>query len=98
LEAAAAFAADGYVIGGRSPTRHNITNRLLTSVAGGADLPRIELPRLRATWLASCAVALGLPAFFAAAGIRHSQHLSDVVELLPVPGEPDTVRLLGGTP
>jgi len=98
LAAAAAFAGAGYLIGGRSPTRHNVTNRLIASVAGGVDLPRLELGRLRATWLAACAAAVGLPAFFAAAGIRHSQHIGDIVALLPAPGEAEAVRLLGGGP
>ena len=98
LLAAAAFAQEGYIIGGRSPDRHNITNRLVASVAGGADLPRIELGRLRASWLATCAAALGLPAFFAAAGISHSQHVGDVVARLPRLTEAEVVRLLGGGP
>ena len=98
LLAAAGFAGDGYLIGGRSPGRHNITNRLVASVAGGADLPRIELGRLRATWLAAGAAALGLPALFAAAGITCSQHLGDIVAALAVPAEADLVRLLGAAP
>lgn len=98
LVGAAAFAGDGYVLGGRSPTRHNVTGRLVASVAGGTDLPRLSLGRLRATWLAAHAAALGLPAFFAAAGISQSQHLGDVVATLGVPAEADMVRLLGGAP
>jgi hypothetical protein len=96
LAAAAAFAADGYLVGGRLPDRHNVTNRLIVTVAGGADLPRIELGRLRATWLGACAQALGLGAFFAAAGIACSQHLGDVVGALGAPSEAEAVRLLGG--
>lgn len=98
LLAAAAFAGEGFIVGGVSPVRRNITNRLVASAAGGADLPRLELGRLRATWLATCAAALGLPALFAAAGISHSQHIGDVVARLPVPSEADVVALLGGGP
>lgn len=92
---AAAFAADGYVIGGRVPSRHNVTDRLVAAVNGDADLPRLELGRLRATWLATCAESLGLPAFFAAAGIVHSQHIGDVVAGLAMPDEAELVALLG---
>jgi hypothetical protein len=96
LAAAAAFAGDGFLVGGRRPERHNITNRLIATVAGGADLPRIELARLRASWLTECAAMIGLPALFAAAGISCSQHLGDIVAALGAPPEADIVRLLGG--
>jgi integrase len=93
---AAAFAGGDYLIGGQLPERHNLTNRLVTTASGGRDLPRLEPSRLRSTWLATCADALGLPALFAAAGVRQSQHLADVVGLLAVPDEAEVVRLLGG--
>ena len=95
LRAAAAVAGDGFIAGGRSPTRRNVTAGLLGAVSGGSDLPRIELSRLRATWLSTCAATLGLPAFFTAAGISHSQHVADVVAGLPRPTEADVVALLG---
>ena len=98
LLAAAAFAGEGFLTGGDSPSRRNVTNGLVASVAGGADLPRIELGRPRATWLATHAAALGLPALFAAAGFSHSQHVGDVVARLPVPEEAEVVRLLGAGP
>ncbi len=96
LRASAAFAADGYLLGGVSPHRHNVTNRLVASVDGGRDLPRLALPRLRATWAATCAGALGLPALLAAAGVSHSQWLADVAATLPTLTEAECVRLLGG--
>jgi hypothetical protein len=49
--AAATFAGEGYICGGSSPERHNVTWNLVDSLSGGADLPRLELARLRATWL-----------------------------------------------
>lgn len=94
--AAADFAGDGYVCGGTSPDRHNVTAKLVASLSGGVDLPRLELSRLRATWLATVAEALGLPALFAAAGVSHSQLLCDLVARLPVPPEAESVRLMGG--
>ena len=94
--AAAAFAGEGYICGGTSPERHNVTWNLVDSTSGGADLGRPELARLRATWLATQAEALGLPALFAAAGISHSQLLCDLVAQLPRPSEAESVRRLGG--
>ncbi len=96
LEESASFAGSSYVTGGVSPSRHNVTNRLVRSAAGGLDLPRLEISRLRATWLETCADALGLAGFFHAAGFLHSKHLGDVVGRLGVPGDDELVSLLGG--
>jgi integrase len=96
LLAAAAFAGEDYLIGGVAAGRRNVTNRLVASVAGGGDLAPLEVPRLRASWLAACAAALGLPALFAAAGISQSQHVGDIVGRLPACSEAEAVALLGG--
>lgn len=96
LRESALFAGSTYITGGVSPSRHNVTNRLVSSAAGGLDLPRLEIPRLRATWLETCARALGLAGFFHAAGFVHSQHLGDVVARLGVPRDRELVTLLGG--
>jgi hypothetical protein len=93
----ASFAGSAYIIGGVSPSRHNVTNRLVRSAAGGIDLPRLEISRLRATWLETCAQSLGLAGFFHAAGFLHSKHLGDVVGRLGVPSDIELVALLGGT-
>lgn len=98
LVAAATFAADGCIVGGRGAGRHNVTNPLLAAIAGGVDLPRLELPRLRATWLAIQAAALGLRELFAAAGVTHSQQLCDLVAQLPAPTERELIARLGGAP
>jgi hypothetical protein len=95
LFAAACFAGAGFVTGGVAEARKNVTSRLVASVAGGIDLPRLELGRLRASWLFTQADALGLAALFAAGGFSHSQYLGDVVGMLPVPDEEAIVRLLG---
>lgn len=97
LLGAAAFAGEGYLIGGRTATRHNLTNRLVTTASGGTDLPRLEPARLRSTWLAACADQLGLAALFAAAGVRQSQHLADIVALLEVPDEAALGERLGSS-
>ena len=43
------------VTGGTDPGRRNVTTPLITSLAGGTGLPRLDTSRLRATWLADCA-------------------------------------------
>jgi hypothetical protein len=95
LLAAADFAGDRYVIGGTSPLRRNVTSPLTASLAGGQDLPRIEIARLRATWLTEVAETIGIRAFMDAAGITCSQRLGDLVASLPSESEEDAVALLG---
>ncbi len=92
----ARFAGEQLVTGGADPARHNITNPLARSLAGGTGLPRLDASRLRATWLADCAQLLGLPAFMAAAGITCSQRLGDIIAGLDPGGEEQAVALLGG--
>ena len=94
---AARHAAGDFVIGGKEPNRRNVTTPLIASLCGGADLPRLELSRLRATWLALVASRIGLATFLYAAGITCSQHLGDVTEGLSVLGEHDAVELLAGS-
>lgn len=98
LHAAARFAGDGYITGGVGPWRHNITNGLVASIAGGIDLPPLRLSRLRATWLATHADRLGLPALFTAAGFTHSQHLCDLVARMAAPSPEELIARLGGAP
>jgi integrase len=90
------FAGKGWVIGGDDPDRHNVTTPLISSLAGGTDLGRLDTGRLRATWLTAVADHLGLKAFMDAAGITCSQRLGDLLAGLPARGEADTVVLLGG--
>lgn len=96
LVASAGFAGEGYVIGGADATRRNVTYPLVSSLAGGRDLPALDTGRLRSTWLARCGEDLGLKAFFDAAGIVCSQRLGDVVGALEPPEERRAVELLGG--
>lgn len=92
---AAAFSGDDFIVGGVELSRRNVTSRLIASLSGGGGLPRLELPRLRATWLAAVGALIGLPSFMAAAGVSCSQRLGDVVGSLHVGSERDAVRLLG---
>ena len=98
LLAAAGFAGEHLVTGGTSPQRHNITNPLTCSLAGGSGLPRLEGSRLRATWLAEVAELLGLATFMHAAGITCSQRLGDIIATLQPGSDADAVALLGGLP
>lgn len=96
LCSAARFAGTRLLIGGTSTARRNVTTPLTASLAGGRDLPRLEIARLRATWLCEVAGAIGLRAFMEAAGITCSQRLGDLLATLPCPDEHDAVGLLGG--
>ena len=96
LLASAGFAGGDLVTGGTDPARHNITNPLARSLAGGTGLPPLDGSRLRATWLADCAQLLGLATFMAAAGITCSQRLGDIIAGLQPGGEEQAVALLGG--
>lgn len=96
LGASAVFAGARYVVGGTDPNRHNVTTPLIASLSGGIGLERPDTSRLRATWLATCAHAIGLKAFLDAAGISCSQRLGDLIADLPVSNEDEVVSLLGG--
>jgi integrase len=96
LEAAAAFAGEGYLLGGREPDRRNLSEALNAALSGDPSLPRLEPGRLRSTWLCECAQLVGLRAFMEAAGLRCSQRLGDLVAELPQTAETTAVALLGG--
>jgi integrase len=96
LRAAAAFAGAGYLVGGSSAQRRNLSDALSEALCADVSLPRLEAGRLRATWLVSCAQLIGLAAFMRAAGVRCTQRLGDLVSYLPAVEEQATVALLGG--
>lgn len=95
LRAAAAFAGEGYLLGGEAPQRRNLTDALVAALSADASLPRLEAGRLRSTWLCECARRIGLAAFMDAAGLRCSQRLGDLVAELSSAGEEEMVALLG---
>lgn len=96
LLAAAAFAGENLIVGGREPGRRNVSDLLCAALSTDRSLPRLEPGRLRSTWLVACAQLIGLPAFMQAAGIRCSQRLGDLVAQLPPVAEEDLLALLGG--
>jgi len=94
LLGAARHAGSGYVCGGSDPHRRNLTANLLGRIDGDAGV-RLEVGRLRASWLCEQIGRLGVPALLAAAGISCSQHLGDIAAHLAVPDEDGLVALLG---
>jgi hypothetical protein len=90
-----AYSRSDYLIGGQNMTRRNVTTPLINSLAGGADLGRLDPRRLRSTWLCSCADQMGLKAFMDAAGVSCSQRLGDICSFLDPPDEKRAVELLG---
>ena len=96
LEEAAHVAGTRLLIGGTSTSRRNVTTPITASLSGGKDLPRLEVARLRATWLSEVAEAIGLRAFMDAAGITCSQRLGDLVVHLEEMTQARAVALIGG--
>jgi hypothetical protein len=97
LVAAASVAGSRLLIGGTSTSRRNVTTPITASLAGGRDLPRLDVSRLRSTWLCEVAEAIGLRTFMDAAGIVCSQRLGDLVGHLPEVTEAKAVALIGGS-
>lgn len=97
LLAAAGHFGEHYLVCASNPDRHNVTTPLISSLAGGVDLARLDTGRLRATWLVTCAEQVGLRAFMDAAGITCSQRLGDLVGFLAPSCEAQSVALLGGS-
>jgi hypothetical protein len=91
----ARFAGAGMVTGGTSPDRGSITTPLVSALAGGTGLPRLDTSRLRATWLAEVAELLGLATFLHAAGITCSQRPGDIIATLRPGDEAEAVALPG---
>ena len=98
LLASAGFAGKSLVTGGTDPGRHNVTTPLITALAGGTGLPRLDTSRLRATWLAEVGRLTGLATLMHAAGITCSQRLGDIIAALQPGTEEQAVTLLGGRP
>jgi len=94
LKASALYAGSGFICGGVSAIRKNLTNRLVDSTSGGSDLSRLDLGRLRATWLCEQLVRLGVPELLCAAGVTHSQLIWDLVATLGVPSESAMIKRL----
>ena len=96
LLAAASFAGDRYIIGGRNADRRNVTDSISAALSSDGSLPRLQAGRLRSSWLVECARSIGLQAFMQAAGICCSQRLGDLAAQLPHTTERQLVALLGG--
>jgi integrase len=88
---------DSYLVSGPNPDSHNVTNPLIRALSAITDLPRLEPPRLRCTWLVSVAGQIGLRGFMEAAGVTCSQRLGDLVCYLDPIEEETVVTLLGAS-
>ena len=95
LLGAAEFFGARYLVSGTNPDAHNVTNPLIRALSGGLDLPRLETPRLRSSYLVAMAGSIGLGTFMEAAGVTCTQRLGDLVAHLEPPGEAAAVALLG---
>lgn len=93
----ASFAGEGFIVGGDDPARKNVTSPLLATLELGR-LDRLEVGRLRATWLAFHAQNLGLVALVHAAGLTSSSRLIELAAAQPERDEAGLVTLLGGNP
>jgi integrase len=98
LIAAAAFAGQRLICGGRDPERRNLSDALCRALCADPSLPRLVAGRLRSSWLDQTAQQIGLGAFMAAAGVLCSQRLGDIASSLPAATEQEMVALLGGSP
>jgi integrase len=98
LLAAASFAGERLICGGRDPGRRNVSDALCRALSADPCLPRLRAGRLRSSWLDQAAQAIGLQAFMAAAGVACSQRLGDIASRLPTLPETEMVVLLGGAP
>ncbi len=63
-------------------------------MSGGSDLPRLELRRLRNTWIATHLQAMGFREFLTAAGIRQTQTLFDIAAREPEPDLDEIIAAL----
>jgi len=97
LLAAASFAGERLICGGREAGRRNVSDTLCRALSCDPDLPRLQAGRLRSSWLERAAQAIGLQAFMAAAGVSCSQRLGDITSRLPRLPETEMVTLLGGS-
>ncbi len=88
----ARFARAGLLIGGTARGRRNVTCGPLDRVVGGEDLPRLEIARLRSTWLLTHLRArTPLPTLMTAAGLTTVRPLEDLLHHWPV--DADAARL-----
>jgi integrase len=97
LLAAASFAGQRLIVGGRDPERRNVTDSLCAALSSDRSLPRLQAGRLRSSWLVQCAQTIGLGVFMQAAGITCSQRLGDLAAQLPQATEHELVALLADT-
>ena len=93
---AAGNAGERFICGGELLGRKNVTANLVGKLAGGTDLPRLEVSRLRSTWLAEVADRFGIGVLLGVSGLRRSSRLSDFAGRGDPPDEATVVSMCGG--
>ena len=93
---AAGNAGERFICGGELLGRKNVTANLVGKLAGGTDLPRLEVARLRSTWLADVADRVGIGVLLGVSGLRRSSRLSDFAGRGDPPDEATVVSMCGG--
>jgi hypothetical protein len=95
LLVAAGHAGERFICGGEAQDRKNVTARLVGKLAGGEDLPRLEVSRLRATWLAEVAARFHIPVLLEVTGLKTSSRLGVLAGDAQESEEPEVVTLFG---
>jgi hypothetical protein len=91
----AGCAGERFICGGEAHNRKNVTANLVGKLAGGEDLVRLEVSRLRATWLAEVAARFHIPVLLEVTGLKTSSRLGVLTaDDLPT-DEVDVVTLFG---
>lgn len=95
LRGAAAEVGDELLVGGFSGDRRNVTTGLIRRIEGGADLPHLEVARLRSTWIAvHLEAGTRLDVLMAAAGLTTPTSIVDLVRHLAPPPPEDAAAQL----
>lgn len=84
--------------GGRIFSSDSLTviRNTTAQLVGGGDLPRVNLRRLRNTWLAAHLRAIGFAELLAAAGLRSSETIFALAALEPQPTAEQIINTLSG--
>lgn len=75
----------GYLAGGSNPDRKNLTSEVTLIAQRYSDLPRLDVPRLRNTWLVWQLEHLGVRALMEAAGVHSSTRVWELLKYIKTP-------------
>jgi integrase len=95
--AAGHLVSDAYLLGGTVETdRRNQVALTIAHMYSDRALPRLDIGRLRATWLTHQLEVFGFDVLLAASGLRQSSLFCDLVALFPKPSEEVICQQLRG--